>query len=119
MSATTQAKIAKQIASQADVFSALGDPTRLSLLCQLGEGSLYSITQLAEGRPQTRQSIRKHLQILESVRLVTATRRGREQLFQIEPKAIRSAAQSLEAIGRQWEDALGRLKDFVEGSSAK
>ncbi|GAA5505238.1 hypothetical protein [Novipirellula caenicola] len=116
MSATTRTKVAKHIAAQADLFSALGDPTRLSLLFQLGEGCACSITQLAEGRPQTRQAIRKHLQILEGVELVTAVRRGREQLFRVEPKAIQSAAQTLDAIGRQWEDALDRLKVFVEKS---
>ncbi len=105
---------AKQLTKKAPVFAALGDETRLSLLLQLGEGSLYSITQLAEGRPQTRQAIRKHLQILEDVALVRAVRRGREHLFQLQPESLEAAAQSLEAISLQWEDALQRLKTFVE-----
>ena len=67
---------AKQLTKKAPVFAALGDETRLSLLLQLGEGSLLSITQLAEGRPQSRQAITKHLHILEEVELVSAIRRG-------------------------------------------
>jgi hypothetical protein len=35
-------------------------------------------------------------------------------LWQLEPARIDEARQSLEAIGRQWEQALGRLKRFVE-----
>ena len=107
-------KIGKQLVKQVPLFAALGDETRLSLLLQLGEGRLCSITQLSEGRPQTRQAIRKHLQILESVSLVRGVRQGRENLFQLEPKALQTAAQSLEAIAQQWDDALHRLKAFVE-----
>ncbi len=103
-----------QFAKNASLFAALGDETRLSLLLQLGEGNLASITQLSEGRPQTRQAIRKHLQILEDAYLVRGVRRGRENLFQVEPKTIEAASQSLEAIAKQWGDALARLKAFVE-----
>jgi DNA-binding transcriptional ArsR family regulator len=112
MSTTTST--AQAFAENAPLFAALGDPTRLELLLQLGENGLCSVTQLAEGRPQTRQAIRKHLQVLESVQLVSGARRGREHLFRIEPRSIEIAAQSLTAISRQWDDALLRLKNFVE-----
>src|SRR5690606_20486643 len=98
--------VASTLTQNVPLFAALGDPTRLALLLQLGEGGLCSITQLAEGRPQSRQAIRKHLQILESVQLISGIRRGREHLFQVEPKTIELAAQSLAAISRQWDDAL-------------
>jgi DNA-binding transcriptional ArsR family regulator len=108
---------AQTLTDNASLFAALGDPTRLELLLQLGESGLCSITQLAEGRPQTRQAIRKHLQVLEGVQLIRGVRRGRQHLFQVEPKTLEIAAQSLAAISRQWDDALLRLKAFVEDSS--
>jgi DNA-binding transcriptional ArsR family regulator len=107
-------KTGKQLAQTAPLFAALGDETRLSLLVQLGEGRLCSITQLAQARPQTRQAIRKHLHILENVQLIRSVRRGRENLFKIEPKTIEAVAQSLTAISAQWDNAMARLKDFVE-----
>ena len=111
----TTTKSVKQLMKNAPLFAALGDETRLSLLLQLGEGGLCSITQLAEGRPQTRQAIRKHLQVLQEVNLIRGVRRGRENLFQIAPNTVDAAAQTLVAISRQWDDALHRLKSFVEG----
>ncbi len=93
-------KAGKHLVKHVPLFAAIGDETRLSLLLQLGAGSLCSITQLSEGRPQTRQAIRKHLQILESVSLVRGVRQGRENLFQLEPKTLEAATQSLEAIAR-------------------
>ena len=106
--------VAQTLTENAPLFAALGDSTRLDLLLQLGEGGLCSITQLAEGRAQSRQAIRKHLQVLEGVQLIRGVRRGRPPLFQIEPQTIAIAAQSLIAIAHQWDDALSRLKSFVE-----
>jgi DNA-binding transcriptional ArsR family regulator len=114
---STTLSASQTFAQNAPLFAALGDPTRLTLLLQLGEGGLCSITQLAEGRPQTRQAIRKHLQVLEGAQLIRGVRRGRQHLFQIEPKTLELAAQSLTAISRQWDDALARLKAFVEDES--
>ena len=87
---------------------------RLTLLTRLSEGSQCSITQLAEGSTITRQAITKHLRVLEGAGLVRGVRRGRESLFQFEPKPLEEARDSLDVIARQWDDALARLKSFVE-----
>jgi hypothetical protein len=39
---------------------------------------------------------------------------GRERRWQLEPGRIDEARRTLDAIGRQWEFALGRLKEFAE-----
>jgi DNA-binding transcriptional ArsR family regulator len=98
----------------APLFAALGDETRLTLLVKLGDGRLLSITELAAGSPLTRQAITKHLRVLETAGLVRAHRRGRESLFQVRPARLAEARRSLEAISQQWDDALARLKAFVQ-----
>jgi DNA-binding transcriptional ArsR family regulator len=98
----------------APVFAALGDPTRLKLVTQLCEGGAFSITHLTESTAISRQGVTKHLGVLAEAGLVRDIRVGRERLWQLEPARIDEARQSLEAIGRQWEQALGRLKRFVE-----
>ena len=96
------------------MFAALGDDTRLTLLVKLGDGQLLSITRLTAGSTLTRQAITKHLRILEVAGLVRGVRRGRENLFQLEPIPLREARDALESISRQWDQALDRLKSFVE-----
>lgn len=98
----------------APIFNALGDTTRLALLARLGHESECSITRLACGLPLTRQAITKHLRVLESAGLIRSIRRGRENLFKLEPKPLNEARRALERISRQWDVALGRLKSFVE-----
>lgn len=98
----------------APVFAALGDPTRLKLVAQLCAGGAYSITHLTESTAISRQGVTKHLGVLAEAGLVRDIRIGRERLWQLEPARIDEARASLEAIGRQWEQALLRLKRFVE-----
>ena len=98
----------------APLFAALGDETRLTLLTKLSGGSRCSIAQLTAGSTLTRQAITKHLRVLQDVGLVRGVRRGRENLFELEPKPLDEARRALDRIARQWDEALARLKAFVE-----
>ena len=98
----------------ADVFAALGDPTRLGLVADLGNGAPLSIAALSGGRGITRQAITKHLHVLENAGLVQSIRHGRESRFALRPDALVSAREYLDRVTRQWDNALGRLRAFVE-----
>lgn len=98
----------------ADVFAALGDPTRLKLVAVLCAGGAFSIAQLTETTDMTRQGVTKHLQVLAEAGVVRDVKVGRERLWQLDPVQIAEAKRTLEMIGQQWEAALGRLKAFVE-----
>lgn len=98
----------------APVFAALGDETRLRLLARLSGGDRWSISRLTEGSPLTRQAITKHLHVLEDAGLVRRERRGRESLYMLRPRPLDDAQRALETISRQWDDALARLKAYVE-----
>ena len=99
---------------RAPVFAALGDATRLSLVAKLSGGQLYSISQLTKGSKLTRQAITKHLRVLENVGIVHCLRTGRESRFQFDPKPIVEMTKYLDLVSRQWDQALSRLKSFVE-----
>ena len=117
MSSSSDLTRASQLRRQAPVFAALGDETRLSLLARLCEQAPCSISQLAEGSPITRQAITKHLRVLENAGLVRGEMSGRECLFEIEPKPLEEVRDYLERVSQQWDEALARLKTFVEKDS--
>ena len=98
----------------ADVFFALGDATRLRLVALLCAGGAYSIAQLTANTDISRQAVTKHLQVLADAGLVKDFKAGRERLWQFDLTQLEEARKSLEIIGRQWEQALGKLKAFVE-----
>lgn len=101
-------------AAPVTVFAALGDPTRLALIGRLGTGRPRSIVQLTGGFELTRQAVTKHLRVLERAGLVENVRVGRESWFALRPEPFAEARAYLDRVSAQWDDALGRLKAFVE-----
>ena len=76
-----------------------------------------SITQLTSGTQITRQAVTKHLNVLADAGIVRGVRRGRERIWEIEPKRLDDASRWLEQLSKRWDDALGRLKRYVEGDA--
>jgi DNA-binding transcriptional ArsR family regulator len=114
MSQRIRSSRANAASAAAPVFAALGDDTRLRLVARLCEGGPQSIARLAVGSDVTRQAITKHLRVLADAGLARSVREGREQVWQLEPRRLAAARRYLDAISRQWDDALDRLKHFVE-----
>jgi DNA-binding transcriptional ArsR family regulator len=98
----------------APVFAALGDPTRLSLLMRLSDGGRLSISALSEGARMTRQAVAKHLRVLEGAGLVEARREGRESRYALRPEPMRDARDFLDRVSAGWDEAIERLRAFVE-----
>jgi DNA-binding transcriptional ArsR family regulator len=103
----------------AATFAALGDPTRLSLLAKLGRHQRQSISQLAHDSHLTRQAITKHLRVLERARIVRCTPAGRERLYSLDPAPVHEVRDYLARISAQWDQALARLKIFVESDPSR
>jgi len=92
----------------------LGDPTRLSLLTTLSDGRERSIAGLSVGTVLTRQAVTKHLHVLEQAGLVRSTKVGRESHYAFQPDRIGEMRACLDSVSRHWDDALERLRAFVE-----
>lgn len=98
----------------AAIFAALGDETRLGLVARLADGEPQSIARLAADTPISRQAITKHLRVLEEAGVVRSARAGRESLFELRPDALADVQAYLKRVSEQWDQALARLKAFVE-----
>jgi DNA-binding transcriptional ArsR family regulator len=101
----------------ADVFFALGDETRLSVMRRLGAGVPLSATALSGGANVTRQAIAKHLRVLEGAGLVSHEKRGREVLYALDARRLEEARAFLEAVSAGWDRAIDRLRELVEEPS--
>jgi DNA-binding transcriptional ArsR family regulator len=102
----------------AAVFAALGDETRLTVLARLSHGEPQSIARLTRGTTLSRQAVTKHLRVLEGAGVVRSTRLGRESRFALEPQPLADARDYLDRVSQQWDDALARLKSFIEDGGA-
>ncbi len=95
------------------LFAALGDEGRLRLVLRLCDGPL-SITDLTAGSEISRQAVTKHLRVMEEAGLLRSYRRGRQSIWQLEKRRLADAKRYLDQIAREWDAALGRLRDLVE-----
>lgn len=98
----------------APLFAALGDPTRLRLVLRLSQDGPGSIARLSAEADVSRQAIKKHLDVLAQAGLVRGERSGREHVWELRPERLAEARAHLDAISRQWDDALVRLTRYVE-----
>ena len=78
-----------------EVFRALADPSRRQLLDRLNQRNGQTLRELCAGLHMARQSVSKHLAVLEAANLVTTVRRGREKLHYLN-------AAPIEEIGERW-----------------
>jgi DNA-binding transcriptional ArsR family regulator len=104
----------REVSRAAPVFAALGDETRLALVARLSSEGPLSITRLTAGSAVTRQAVTKHLDVLATAGLVSDVRRGRERIWELELEKMEAARTYLQHVSKRWDEALDRLKQFVE-----
>src|SRR4051812_5121989 len=103
-----------------DVFRALSDPTRRSLLDELFRQDGQTLSALEERLPMTRFGVMKHLKLLEEAGLVVPKRRGREKLHFLNPVPIRLIHDRwVSKYAESWTSALIDLKTDLEKTMEK
>ena len=98
-----------------DVFRALADPSRRQLLDSLNRRNGQSLQELCGGLDMARQSVSKHLAVLEAANVVTTVWRGREKLHFLNPAPINDIAKRwINRYHQARVDALSDLKRALE-----
>jgi uncharacterized protein YndB with AHSA1/START domain/DNA-binding transcriptional ArsR family regulator len=98
-----------------EVFRALADPTRRSLLDELYREDGQTLTALEERFPMTRFGVMKHLKQLEEAGLVVTRRNGREKLHFLNPVPIRLVHDRwVHKFAEPWVATLSDLKQRLE-----
>lgn len=107
-------RVERNLTGAALLFAALGDPTRLGLIQQLSHGGPASISTLADRQSITRQGVTKHLRVLADAGIIDGSRRGREQVWTLNPQRLAEGRRHIDIIAAGWAQALDRLKFLLE-----
>lgn len=96
-----------------EVFKALADASRRRLLDSLNDRNGQSLRELCAGLDMARQSVSKHLAVLEAANLITAVWRGRQKLHYLN-------AEPINAIADRWIDRYdrGRVRALADLKTA-
>src|SRR5437016_14043525 len=93
----SRAASASGFRGSAPLFAALGDETRLRLVSRLCARGPASIARLASGAGVTRQAVTKHLHVLARAGVVRGARRGREHVWDLDPRQLAEARRHVES----------------------
>ncbi|WAH37547.1 ArsR/SmtB family transcription factor [Alicyclobacillus dauci] len=99
--------------SKHDVFQAIADPTRRSLLRLLADKEM-SIASITECFPITRTAVNKHLQVLSDAGLVKRHKIGRETRYKMRPEPLVEVTEWISYFEKYWDEKLDALMQYVE-----
>ena len=99
-----------------DVFRALAEPHRRTLLDRLFERDGQSLAELCDALPHlTRFGVMKHLRVLEDAGLVATRRDGRQKLHFLNPVPIRQLHDRwISKFAEPWVQVLTGLQHDLE-----
>jgi DNA-binding transcriptional ArsR family regulator len=101
------------MAYRSEVWTALGDPTRLAILERLVDRPL-AVVDLARELPVSRPAVSQHLKVLKDAGLVIDEPAGNRRVYHVDPDAL---AELRADIDQFWQKALAAYKATVEQPS--
>jgi DNA-binding transcriptional ArsR family regulator len=105
--------------SDPDVFSALADPTRRTVLEEIATRGSATATELAVPLGITRQAVAKHLGVLSDAGLIDGRRAGRETRYTPTPAPMGEAISWMTEVGGRWDERLAALERQVARRRAR
>jgi DNA-binding transcriptional ArsR family regulator len=94
-------------------FAALSDPTLRAMIDRLSHWPA-SVHRLTEPFALSQQMISKHIAHLVRARMVIKTKRGRESVCTLRPKAIKPVSNWAVSYRRFWQDSFDKLDVVVD-----
>lgn len=94
------------------LFQALADQTRRDILKRVSKAEL-SISKLAEPYKMSFAAIAKHVSVLETAKLISKRRDGKQQIVSIVPKTMTVAATHIEQYEKMWSVRFDALEELL------
>jgi Predicted transcriptional regulators len=98
--------------TESDVFRALADPTRRTLLDRLTTAELNA-TELREGLGISQPAVSQHIAVLREAGLVSEARQGRHIRYRINPEGLEPLVHWFERYRAFWPSRVDRLKTLL------
>jgi DNA-binding transcriptional ArsR family regulator len=101
-----------------DVFQAISDPTRRTILLLLAAQSL-TVGAITANFDSARPTISKHLQILTECELITQEKVGREIYYHFNPLKMKEVADFIEPFRELWDARFNKLEAVMKNHKSK
>lgn len=101
-----------------DVFQAIADPTRRSILMLVASQAMTA-GAIASNFDTARPTVSKHLQILTECELLEQEQSGREVYYHLNPKKMKEIADFIEPFCKLWDDRFNELEAVMKKYKTK
>jgi DNA-binding transcriptional ArsR family regulator len=97
-----------------DVFAAIAQPTRRSILEMLAEGGQLPASDIARHFRLSPPAISQHLKILREARLVRMHKHRQQRIYQVNPETVRQVEAWAKGVEDLWKDRFSRLEALLQ-----
>jgi DNA-binding transcriptional ArsR family regulator len=101
-----------------DVFAAIAQPTRRSILEMLAEGGQLTASDIARRFRLSPPAISQHLKILRESRLVLMHKHRQQRIYQVNPEAVQQVEDWVKSLEALWSDRFNRLEALLQEEEA-
>jgi len=101
-----------------DVFQAIADPTRRSILLLIASQAMTA-GAIAANFDTARPTVSKHLQILIECELIEQEQNGREMYYHIHAKKMKEVADFIEPFRNMWDSRFNKLEAVMKKYKSK
>lgn len=98
----------------ADVFAAIAEPRRRRILELLAEEGAQPVGELVLRLQLAQPAVSKHLGVLRQAGIVTVTKRGRQRVYALDARELKSVHEWAGVFERYWTEQLDRIKARAE-----
>jgi DNA-binding transcriptional ArsR family regulator len=102
-----------------DMFGALADPTRRTILELLATSGELSATALYEHFPVSPQAVSQHLKVLREAHLVEMEKRAQKHVYRLNPQTLSQFEAWVQQMKQRWEERFAALDTVLESEKQK
>ena len=101
-----------------DVFQAIADPTRRTILLLVASQAMTA-GSIASNFETARPTISKHLQILTECELLEQKQNGREIYYNTNVEKMKEIAEFIEPFRKMWDERFNKLETIMKQYKSK
>jgi len=102
-----------------DMFVALADPTRRTILEILASNGELSATDIYEHFPVSPQAVSQHLKVLREAKLVEMEKRAQKRLYRLNPQTLSQFEAWVTQMRQRWSERFDALDAVLEVEKKK
>lgn len=102
-----------------DMFVALADPTRRTILEILANSGELSATAIYEHFPVSPQAVSQHLKVLREAHLVEMEKRAQKHVYRLNQETLSQFEAWVQQTRQRWEERFSALDTVLEREKQK